>query len=123
MAIKGFEALLDGPSAVVYGIAKGDGEPTAISSVCRVLVDQKKVKTFDGLEFRGVFFDGELYHGAEGVERVSKFPTREEAISNVVGCLLGPGGALASALVGPGGAIAGILKAIEEKQGGSEAAA
>ncbi len=76
-----------------------------------------------GLEFRGVFFDGELYHGAEGVERVSKFPTREEAISEIVGCILGPGSALAGALAGPGGAIAGILKAIEEKQGSSDAAA
>ena len=121
MDIKGFEALLDGPSALVYGEAVSDGEPTAISSVCRALVDQKKDKKFDDLELRGVFFDGELYHGEEGVTRVSKFPTREEAVADLVGCILGPGAGLAGALQGPGASIASILKAIEEKEGGDAA--
>ena len=116
MSISGFEALLDGPSALVYGEAVENGEPAAISSVCRALVDQKKDKKFDDLELRGVFFDGELYHGEEGVTRVSKFPTREEAVADIVGCILGPGSALAGALQGPGAALAGILKAIEEKE-------
>ncbi len=80
------------------------------------MVDQKKVKTFEELEFRGVFFDGEIYHGEKGVEQISKLPTREEAISDLVGCLMGPGAGLAGALVGPGGSIGGILSAIEEKQ-------
>jgi large subunit ribosomal protein L10 len=115
MPIAGFEELLDGPSAVVYGSPVEGAEPTAISSVCRALVDQKKDKAFEALEFRGVFFDGEVYHGEEGVTKVSKFPTREEAISDLVGCILAPGANLAGALAGPGGAIAGILKAIEEK--------
>ena len=122
MGIKGFEGLLDGPSAIVYGEAKSEGEPTAISSVCRALVDQKKEKAYEELEFRGVFFDGEVYHGEEGVAKVSKFPTREEAIADLVGCILAPGANLAGALAGPGGALAGILKAIEEKQGGGDAA-
>ena len=89
------------------------------------MVDQKKDKAFDGLELRGVFFDGEIYHGEAGVEQVSKFPTREEAISDVVGCILGPGAAIGGLLQGPASQIAGILKAIEEKHGGGgdEAAA
>ena len=123
IGIAGFEALLDGPSALVYGEAREDGqEPASISSVCRALVDQKKAKAFEALEFRGVFFDGEVYHGDAGVEQVSKFPTREEAIADLVGCILAPGANLAGALNGPGGALAGILKAIEEKQGGGDAA-
>lgn len=121
LSIKGFEALLDGPSALVYGESVETGEPTAISSVCRALVDQKKDKAYEALELRGVFFDGEVYHGEAGVTKVSKFPTREEAIADLVGCILAPGANLAGALAGPGGAIAGILKAIEEKQGGEAA--
>lgn len=124
IGIEGFERLLDGPSAVVYGEKKADGDATAISSVCRVLIDQKKDKAFTALELRGVFFDGEVYQGEAGVEKVSKFPTREEAIADLVGCILGPGAQLAGALNGPGAAIAGILKAIEEKKGeGAETAA
>ncbi len=115
--IDGFETLLDGPSALVYGESVDSGEPAAISTVCRALVDTKKDKAFEGLELRGVFFDGEVYHGEDGVTRVSKFPTREEAISDLVGCILGPGANLAGALQGPGANIASILKAIEEKQG------
>jgi large subunit ribosomal protein L10 len=121
MSIAGFESLLDGPSAIVYGEVPADGEEGAsISSVCRALVDQKKDKAFEELEFRGVFFDGELYHGEAGVTQVSKLPTREEAVAELVGCILGPGAGLAGALVGPGGSIGGILKAIEEKQGGGD---
>lgn len=123
IGIEGFEALLDGPSAVVYGVPKADGEATAIGNVCRLLMEQKKDKKLaEILEFRGVFFDGEIYHGEAGVEKVSKLPTREEAIAQVLGAVLGAGGTLLAAIQGPGGALGGILKSIEEKQGGGEAA-
>ena len=118
MGLDGFEALLDGPSALVYGEAVTDGEATAISSVCRALVDQKKDKKFEALEFRGVFFDGEVYHGEKGVEQISKLPTREEALATLAGAILGPGGTLAAAMRGPGAKIAGVLKTIEKNQGG-----
>ena len=127
IGIDGFEALLDGPSALVYGAPAADGqEPAAISSVCRLLMDQKKDKKggfADLLELRGVFFDGEVYHGESGVERVSKFPTREEAIADVLGAVLGAGGNLMAAITGPGGSVVGLLKAIEDKQGGGDDAA
>ena len=120
--IAGFESLLDGPSALVYGVPKADGEATAISNVCRLLLDQKKDKSLaDLLELRGVFFDGEVYQGEAGVEKVSKFPTREEAIASVLGAVLGAGGGLLAAITGPGGSLGGILKSIEEKQGGAAA--
>lgn len=105
-ALKGFEALLDGPSAVIFGDA-------SISKIARILVEEKKAD--DKLELRGVFFDGEVYIGNEGVEQVSKLPTREEAIANLLSALLGPGKKLAGALKGPGGQVAGVLKTIEEK--------
>jgi large subunit ribosomal protein L10 len=115
--LKGFDKLLDGPSAVVYGQA-------SIANIARLLLDAKKDN--DALELRGVFFDGELYTGDKGVEQVSKLPTREEAIGRVVGALLGPGNTLVGALKGPGGTLGALLKTVEEKgkdAGGAEGAA
>jgi large subunit ribosomal protein L10 len=112
--LKGFESLLDGPSALVYG--KG----VAVAIIARALLEEKK--NLESLELRGAFFDGEIYAGAKGIEKASKLPTREEAIANVLSALLGPGRKLAAALKGPGGTLGGILKAIEEKGGAASAA-
>ena len=104
--LQGFDKLLDGPSAVVFGEA-------SVSAIARMLIDEKK--TNEGLELRGVFFDGEIYPGEQGVEQVSKLPTREEAIGQLVALILSPGKNLAGALKGPGGKLASVLKSIEEK--------
>jgi large subunit ribosomal protein L10 len=115
--LKGFDKLLDGPSAVVYGQA-------SIATIARMLLDEKK--NDEKIELRGVFFDGDIYAGEKGVEQVSKLPTREEAIGQVLAALLGPGSSILSALLGPGTTVASLLKAIEEKaekSGGGEAPA
>ena len=104
--LKGFDKLLDGPSAVIYGKA-------SISTLARLLLDEKK--TDEKIELRGIFFDGELYTGDKGVEQVSKLPTREEAVANVLAAILGPGRKLAAALKGPGGKLGAVLKTIEDK--------
>ena len=104
--LKGFDKLLDGPSAVIYGKA-------SISTLARLLLDEKK--TDEKIELRGIYFDGELYTGDKGVEQVSKLPTREEAVSNVLAAILGPGRKLAAALKGPGGKLGAVLKTIEDK--------
>jgi large subunit ribosomal protein L10 len=105
--LKGFDKLLDGPSAVVYG------KSASIASIARMLMEEKKNN--EKLELRGVFFDGEIYAGEKGVDMVSKLPTREEAIGLIVGAVLGPGRKLVGAVKGPSGKVAGILKSIEEK--------
>jgi large subunit ribosomal protein L10 len=104
--LKGFDALLDGPSAVIYGQA-------SIAEIARLILEEKKAN--DKIELRGVFFDGEVYVGDKGVEAASKLPTREEAIAGIVGAILGPGKKLAGALKGPGGTLGAILKTIETK--------
>jgi len=104
--LKGFEKLLDGPCAVVFGKA-------SISAIARLLLDEKKAD--EKIELRGVFFDGEVYTGEDGVKQVSKLPTREEAIGLLVAAMLSPGRKLAGALKGPGGKLGAILKTIEEK--------
>ena len=104
--LKGFDALLDGPSAVIYGEA-------SIATIARLILDEKK--NDDKIELRGVFFDGEIYVGDKGMEQVSKLPTREEAIGQVVALILAPGSNLAGTLKGQAGKVAALIKAIEEK--------
>ena len=117
-ALKGFDRLLNGPSAVIYG-------KQSLPTIARAVLDEKKAD--ETLELRGVFFDGEVYEGDKGVEQVSKLPTREEAIGLLVGAILGPGAKLAAALKGPGGTLGAMLKTIEEKakdkEGGAAPAA
>jgi large subunit ribosomal protein L10 len=104
--LKGFEKLLNGPSALVHG----EG---SVASIARFLLAEKK--NDEKLEIRGVFFDGEVFEGDKGIERASKMPTRQEAIANVLGLILGPGRKLAGAIKGPGGTLGAMLKTIEEK--------
>jgi len=113
--LKGFDKLLDGPSAVIHG------PNTSIAAIARMLLDEKK--NDEKLELRGIFFDGEIYLGDKGVEKASKLPTREEAIANLVGMILGPGRKLAGALKGPGGKLGAVLKTIEDKAKEKESAA
>ena len=112
--IKGFEQLLDGPSALVYGQA-------SIAEIARLLLDEKKAD--EKIELRGVFFDGEVYPGAKGVEQVSKMPTREEAIRMLLAAILSPARKLAGAIKSPGAKLGAILKTIEEKAKEKEGAA
>src|SRR5688500_3244252 len=114
--LKGFESLLEGPSALVYG-------QQSVAAIARLLLEEKK--TNDKLELRGVFFDGEVYAGQKGVEAASKMPTREEAIAGILSAILGPGASLAGALSGPASTLASLVKAIEEKaeKAGGEAPA
>ena len=92
--LKGFDALLDGPSAVIYGEASA-------SAIARLILDEKKAD--DKIELRGIFFDGDVYAGDAGVEQVSKLPTREEAIGQVVALILAPGARLGGIFKGQAG--------------------
>lgn len=112
--LKGFDKLLDGPSAVIYGKA-------SISAVARLLLDEKK--TDEKIELRGIFFDGEVYEGEDGVKKVSKLPTREEAIAVLVASILSPARKLAGSIKSPASKLASILKTVEEKAKEKEGAA
>lgn len=98
--------LLSGANALAYG-----GE--SVVEVAREIVDL--VKKFPDIELKGAVLDGQLFEGQDGVERLSKFPTRDEAIAEDVTLILGPGRKLMASIKGPGSQIAGLIKAIEEK--------
>jgi large subunit ribosomal protein L10 len=112
--LKGFDVLLDGPSAVIYGKA-------SIATIARMLLDEKKLD--EKIELRGIFFDGEVYLGDKGVLQASKLPTREEAIATVLAAALSPGRKLAGIFKGQAGRIAALIKSVEEKAKEREAVA
>lgn len=98
--------VLKGSNALAYG-----GE--TVVDVAREII--ALVKEFPDIELKGAVLDGELFSGPEGIERLSKFPTRDEAIGQAVTLIVSPGRKLLGAVKGPGGRLMGIVKAIEEK--------
>jgi large subunit ribosomal protein L10 len=104
--LEGLAPVLEGPSAIAYGAE-------SVIDVARELV--KWAKEVEKLELKGAILDGELFAGKEGVDRLSKFPTREEAQAEVVTLVLSPGRKLVGQIGGPGGRLMGVVKAIEEK--------
>ena len=53
----------------------------------------------------------------ERVKEISKWPSRAEQLSMLVGQILGPGSQLAAQLKGPGGSLASQIKEAGEKNG------
>jgi len=108
------EPLLSGPTALVHGAE-------SVVEVAREIV--KWGKELELLEFKGAVLDGILFEGKEGVNALSKYPTREEAIAQGVTLVLSPGRNLVGAVMGPGSKIASLVKSIEEKLEEGEAIA
>jgi len=104
---------LDGPCAVAYG---SDSVVTVVRTLLEVGKDAPQL-TVKAALLEGVMF------GADRIEELSKFPTRDEAISRVVSCVLSSGSRLSACLMGPGSAIASILKTVQDKAKDAEAAA
>ena len=98
--------FLGGSPAAVYG-----GQ--SIVEVAREVV--KFVEKMPNLELKAAILDGTLFSGKAGVTELSKFPTKDEAIANVVTLVVSPGRNLLAQLKGPGAKVAGLVKAIEEK--------
>ncbi|MBT4524156.1 MAG: 50S ribosomal protein L10 [Phycisphaerae bacterium] len=97
---------LSGPNALVCG---GD----SVVDVARTLVDwAKKIKQ---LELKAAVLDGELFEGADGVKRLSDYPTKEEAQAKVVQLVLSPAGNLVKAATSPGSNVLGIIKEIKTR--------
>lgn len=100
------ESLLEGSNALAYGAE-------SVVDVARAFVDL--LKQHSDIELKGAVLDGELFEGEAGVQRLSKFPTRDEAIAQDVTLILSPGRNLMGQVKGPGGKLLGIIKSIEEK--------
>jgi ribosomal protein L10 len=113
-ALAALSELLTGASALAYG-------GTSVVEVARELVEVlSKMPT---LELKGAILDGVVFKGKAGVIELSKFPTKDEAIGQVVTLAISPGRKLLGQIKGPGSNIAGIIKAIETKLEKGEAIA
>lgn len=106
--------FLTGSSAVAYG-------GSSVVEVAREVI--ALIKEMPEVELKGAILDGTLYEGKAGVTELSKFPTKDEAIANVVTLIVSPAKKLVAAIKGPGSSIAGIIKAIETKLEKGEAIA
>lgn len=104
-----FEGV-DGPAAIVWGAED------FVSLVKEVTELDKDGEQFEKFEARGGVMDGEQLT-KERVHEISKWPSRAEQLSIVVGQIMGPGSQLAAQLSGPGGALASQVNEAGEKNG------
>jgi len=96
-----FEGL-EGTAAIVWG---SEDIISLAKEVTRLSDDEE----FAAFQTRGGVMDGERL-SVEKVREVSKWPSRQEQLSILVGQVLSPGANLAAAIGGPGGMLASQIK-------------
>lgn len=106
---KMFEGLT-GNSAICWG-------STDIVSLAKEIVKISKEKVYAKFEIRGGVMDGEAFQAAQVVE-ISKWPSREEQISILLGQIVGVGSKLSSQLLSQGANLASQVKRLYDKDGG-----
>jgi ribosomal protein L10 len=95
---------------------------TDIVAVAKEVTRMAGEKQWAPFGAKGGVMGGAALTAAE-VEEVSKWPSREEQLSLLVGQILGPGARLSSQLLGAGGALASQIKQHSEREeAGGEAA-
>ena len=102
--INTLDDILAGPSTIVWG--------------CEDIVQLSKeiakwAKELEPLEIKGGTLDGNSLSSAD-VEALSKSPSREELISQIVGLALSPGSMISGALLGMGGKLASQVESIAD---------
>lgn len=106
---------LTGSAAVCWGSED-------IVSLAKEITKLARDPRFVAFAPRGGVMDGERMTAAQ-VDQVSKWPSRAEQLSLLVGQILGPGAALASQLTSVGGALASQISQLgEEKEPAQEVA-
>lgn len=94
---------LDGPSALAYGAE-------SVVEVARQLVEW--ARKLENLQLKAAVLDGQYFEGADGVEQLSRYPTRGEAIAQVVQIVFSPGAELVGAATGPGSQLMAVVEAM-----------
>ena len=102
-----FEGI-NGTHAVLWGAED------FVSLVKEVADLDKDDADFEKFEARGGVMDGEQLT-PDRVREISKWPSRAEQLSLLIGQILGPGATLAAQLIGPGGQLVGQIKQVSEK--------
>jgi ribosomal protein L10 len=105
-------ANLSGTAAVCWG---GEDIVSLAKEITKFVKDDK----FAPFQARGGVMDGEVL-SAPQVDQVSKWPSRTEQLSILVGQILSPGAMLASQLESVGGALASQIEQVSEKEDKNE---
>ncbi len=106
---------MEGSLALVWGSED-------VVSLAKEVVKLTEDKEFAPFEARGGVMDGGRLN-AEQVKAVSKWPSRQEQLSILLGQILSPGANLASQLTSAGGALASQIKQKGEEEEPSSAEA
>ncbi|TWU34976.1 50S ribosomal protein L10 [Novipirellula artificiosorum] len=89
------------------------GATDFVSLVKELVRLDKDTAKFESFSANGGVMDGEKLD-ADKLKEVSKWPSREEQISLLVGQILGPGAQLSAALLGPGKKLNSQIKKVSE---------
>jgi large subunit ribosomal protein L10 len=95
---------VDGSAAVCWG---GEDIVSLAKEITRVIANDQ----YKAFEARGGVMDGEQLSAAQ-VKEVSKWPSRQEQLSILIGQILSPGANLASQLESAGGALASQIEQV-----------
>ena len=90
-------------------------------SLAKEITKLNEEKAYQALQTRGGVMDGEQL-SPDRVKEISKWPSRQEQLSLLVGQILSPGANLVSAILGPGGALASQIKQKSEEENSEGAA-
>lgn len=89
------------------------GSSDFVSLVKEVVELDKDSEKYESFVADGGVMDGERLD-ADGLKAVSKWPSRQEQISMLVGQILGPGAQLSAAMLGPGKMLNSQIKQVGE---------
>jgi len=103
--LKGVDALLDGPSTLVWG---GSG----IVDIAKVLTNESK--TLTELAIRGGISDGAVL-SAEQMRVLSELPGREELIGRTIGNAIGQAARVAAAAMAIGSQLLAQIREVEQQ--------
>ncbi len=110
-ALEALNPSLSGPTAVVYG--QGPSVVDVAREIVKWVKDHDKKR--EKCHFKGAVLEGVYYAGPEGVDKLSKMPTRDEAIAQVIAIALSPAKKVIGAAVGPGRRVLGIVKEVQTR--------
>jgi large subunit ribosomal protein L10 len=108
MGMDGLSKYLKGPSAIAWG---GEG----ITELAKEVAAQ--VKTLKKPEIKGGAVEGVVV-GPDQVDDITKLPSREVLIGQVIALLLGPARETLALLSSPASTVVGQLDALVKRQGG-----
>jgi large subunit ribosomal protein L10 len=106
LGLGGLSQYLEGPSAIAWG---GEG----VAELAKEISTQ--VKNLKKPQIKGGAVDGVIV-GPEQVEDITKLPSREVLIGQVISLLLGPAQAALSIVSNPASTLVGQLEAFAERQ-------